>query len=379
MQRVSVVGREAGRNNFNRVLTDSRRFPDSFQFEALSHTPMMSTDTKPSQPAPPLPPEVTPEAVRWAYRLILGREPLPEDIPAHLHYPDLTSLRQAFFGCREFRERERILCGPSLSGFEPPLVLEDEVNATTLERLLAHIQASWQKLGREEPHWSVLTSEEFKQTNLAANREWFYASGHGNAEQFLHLLRRNGCFPDGVADKAVLEYGCGVGRVTHALAQHFGRVYAYDISAPHLALAKQWTDGLGLTNIAFSQIQHPQDVVRLPKVHVVYTVIVLQHNPPPVIRMILEGLLSALLPGGVALFQVTTYREGYAFVAKDYLRTAKARLGEVEMHVLPQRRVFGIIAQADCQVLEVLEDAWTGYRYGELSNTFLVQKRDTAA
>ncbi len=374
-----MAGRGAGGNKANRVLTGSTVSRTAFNLKPLTHTPMMSTETKPSHPAPQLPAEVTPEAVQWAYRLILGREPSPADIPDHLHYPDLTGLRQAFFGCREFRERERILCGPSLSGFEPPLVLEDEVDATTLEQLLAHIQASWQKLGREEPHWSVLTTEEFKQTNLAANRERFYASGNGNAGQFLHCLGRNGCFPDGVGNKTVLEYGCGVGRVTHALAQHFGQVYAYDISAPHLALARQWTDGLGLTNITFSQIQRPQDVSDLPKVHAVYTVIVLQHNPPPVIRMILQGLLSALLPGGVALFQVTTYREGYAFVARDYLRTAQARLGEVEMHVLPQRRVFEIIAQANCRVLEVLDDAWTGYRHGELSNTFLVQKQDASA
>ncbi len=374
-----MAGHGAGGNKAKRVLTSSADFPDGFQSEALTHAPMMSTETKPSHPTQQLPLEVTPEAVQWAYRLILGREPSPTDIPAHLHYPDMTSLRQAFFGCREFRERERILCGPSLSGFEPPMVLEDEVDPTTLEQLLAHIQASWQKLGREEPHWSVLTTEEFKQTNLAANHERFYASGNGNAGQFLHFLGRNGCFPDGVADKTVLEYGCGVGRVTHALAQHFGRVYACDISAPHLALAKQWTDGLGLTNLTFTQIQRPQDVLALPKVHAVYTVIVLQHNPPPVIRMILQGLLSALLPGGVALFQVTTYREGYTFVARDYLRTARARLGEVEMHVLPQRRVFEIIAQAGCRVLEVLDDAWTGYRHGELSNTFLVQKQDVSA
>ncbi len=327
---------------------------------------------------PSLPSEVTPEAVQWAYRLILGREPSPEDISAHLHYPDLAHLRKEFFSCREFRERERILCGPSLSGLEAPMVVEDEVDDATLERLLAHIQASWQKLGQKEPHWSVLTMEEFKQANLAANYEQFYASGNGNAAQFLHLLQRNGCFPEGVADKAVLEYGCGVGRVTHALAKHFRQVYAYDISAPHLALAKQWTDGLGLTNITFSQIQHPQDVLHLPKVHAVHTVIVLQHNPPPVIRTILHGLLSALLPGGVALFQVTTYRQHYSFIAMDYLRTTTERLGQVEMHVLPQRRVFEIIAQTGCQVLEVLDDAWTGYRYGELSNTFLVQKHAAA-
>ncbi|MGQ9897132.1 MAG: methyltransferase domain-containing protein [Acidobacteriota bacterium] len=339
----------------------------------------MSTESKPSSITPAQLLKVTPEAVQWAYRLILGREPSPEEISAHLHAPDLARLRQAFFGCREFRERERILCGPSLSGFESPLVLEDDIAAQTLEKLLAHIQASWQELGQVEPYWSVLSSEEFKLDHLADNREQFYASGNESVEQFLRFLERNGCFPDGIADKTVLEYGCGVGRATHALARHFSHVYAYDISASHLSLAKQWTDSLALTNITFTQIQRLQDVLHLPKVQAVYTIIVLQHNPPPVIRIILRGLLSALLPGGVALFQLTTYRENYSFAVADYLRGSAKRVGQIEMHVLPQRRVFEIIAQTGCQVLEVLDDAWAGYRGGELSNTFLVRKHETDA
>jgi hypothetical protein len=58
---------------------------------------------------------VTPEAVAWAYRMILGREPSPAEIQAHCDHPDLQALRQAFFSSQEFRHRERSLCG-SLHG-----------------------------------------------------------------------------------------------------------------------------------------------------------------------------------------------------------------------------------------------------------------------
>ena len=317
---------------------------------------------------------VSPEAVAWAYRLILGREPSPAEIQAHCDHPDLQALRQAFFSSQEFRHRERSLCGPSMDSSEPALEIEDEVDDALLEKLLAHVQQSWQKLGQEEPHWSVLSAEQFKRANLEQHRERFYQSGRENVHCLLKTLRRNACFPDGLADKTALEYGCGVGRITHALASHFKQVYAYDISAPHLALAKEFTDALGLNNIQYGRIVHPRDVTTLPKADVVVTLIVLQHNPPPVIKMILRGLLEALNQGGVAYFQLLTYQEGYSFSAEHYLHMAESRAGQIEMHVLPQLRVFELIEQADCRVLEVLEDPWTGYRCRELSNTFLVRK-----
>lgn len=319
--------------------------------------------------------EASSEAVVWAYRLILGREPTPAEVNAHAGFHDLNQLRRAFFESEEFGLRERHLCGPSLSGMEPRLSIQDEVEEAVLEKLLAHVQASWEQFGREEPHWSVLTAEEFKQSNLDRNRDRFYQTGRENAETFLNLARRNGCFPGGLADKTILEYGCGVGRVTHALAGQFRQVYAYDISAPHLELARQFTASLGQRNIEFAQIRHPHDAARFPQVDAVYTLIVLQHNPPPIIRIILNGLLQALAPGGVAFFQLLTYQQGYSFNARDYLRDSSARAGQVEMHVLPQSHVFEIVAQHNCRVLEVLDDPSTGYRRGDLSNIFLVQKR----
>ena len=47
----------------------------------------------------------------------------------------------------------------------------------------------------------------------------------------------------------------------------------------------------------------------------------------------------------------------------------------MEMHVLPQRVIFEIAAQEGGQVIEVLEDGFTGLRFKEVSNSFLIQKR----
>jgi len=48
---------------------------------------------------------------------------------------------------------------------------------------------------------------------------------------------------------------------------------------------------------------------------------VLQHNPPPLIAMILARLLAGLAPGGVAYFQVPVWLPGYRFRVADLLFT----------------------------------------------------------
>ena len=54
-------------------------------------------------------------------------------------------------------------------------------------------------------------------------------------------------------DLTVIEYGCGVGRVTILLAAIAREVVGYDISEPHLQLARQRALALGRTNIRLSR------------------------------------------------------------------------------------------------------------------------------
>jgi hypothetical protein len=80
--------------------------------------------------------------------------------------------------------------------------------------------------------------------------------------------------------------------------------------------------------------------------------------------------MRALNPGGIAFFQLPTYKEGYRFLLEEYLGKESMQ-EEMEMHALPQNAVFEIVREENGKLLEVVEDFSTSWG---LSNTFLVQK-----
>lgn len=254
----------------------------------------------------------------------------------------------------------------------PPISIETEVDADRLQLLLAHTEATWTRLGREEPHWSVISAERFKQNQLSAHEAEFYASGAGDVDTFFAFMTRNGVDPGPF--ERVLELGCGLGRVTRFLAERFPQVLACDISPTHLQQAQDYLAGQGLANTRFVRIQGIADLQGPADLDAVFSVIVLQHNPPPAIAAILAALLQRLRIGGVAYFQVPTHAADYRFKLDDYLAHGLAAR-HIEMHCVPQRLVFRIAAEAGCEVLEVREDDWVGRRQVELSNTFLLRKR----
>ena len=314
---------------------------------------------------------VSSEAVIWSYRLFLDREPeSPLAITDKLkRLANTQDMRREFVSSEEFKQKNPGFHSLSLVGKEPPMFIE---RVSDLDKLFFHIQNVWEHLGETEPHWSVLVWEQFKSLNIKETRSEFYNSGLDNVATFFKTLERNGI--DHTSLKTCLEYGCGLGRVTCWLAKKFESVIGYDISRSHLRLAKQYLDEIGVQNVTLQHLSKPHDIGNFPKVDVVYSVIVLQHNPPPIIRLIIQELMRALNSGGVAFFQVPTYRSEYKFSLQEYL-AGEATRGEMEMHVLPQYEIFDIVSQEQGKLVEVLEDGWTGLRYGERSNTFVIQKK----
>ena len=139
-------------------------------------------------------------------------------------------------------------------------------------------------------------------------------------------------------------------------------VFGYDISAAHLEGAQKQLGARGITNVTLRQVRSVADIANLERVDLVYSLIVLQHNPPPVIRLIIREFLRAANPGGIVLFQVPTYRAGYQFTSASYLEHDATVHAQMEMHVLPQREVFAIVREEGGEMLEVIEDGWTGPR-----------------
>jgi len=96
--------------------------------------------------------------------------------------------------------------------------------------------------------------------------------------------------------------------------------------------------------------------------------VVLQHNPPPIVAAILRKMLWRQNPGGLAIFQLPTYRRDYNFKISEYPSTP--RNDEIEMHVMPVSAVIRLAKEADCDVLEILDDNSAGA--GLTSNVFVI-------
>ena len=322
---------------------------------------------------------VTPEEVSYAYKLFLGREPESDDVIAGYcqNTHTLDQLSRIFMSSPEFMRRmggalEKPQASRHRHPFNlPQIPVETQVSAEVLEQMFKRIQKQWEHLGGTEPYWSIVTQPQNQMAQFDQHRQQFYASGNSACQTFLASLRRCGINPARL--NTCLEVGCGVGRVTRYLAEAFSKVIATDISGQHLDLAKTYLADKGVQNVELQHWLTLDKIGELTQVDVIYSIITLQHNPPPVMAWMLSSLLSKLRAGSVAYVQIPTYKNGYLFEAERYL--ASEAPVTLEMHYLPQQDIFKLIYDADCICLEVREDGMTADEDKVLSNTFLVKKR----
>ncbi len=322
------------------------------------------------------------EAVEFAYRLILGREPESGAVVERMaeSVVSVADLRTKFFQSAEFKAKLAQGAGragaASLVTRKPlewaPIHVQVAVSDEDLKAMVRHVEASWEELGRLEPHWSVLTHDKFRAATIGENEEAFYASGEFGANALRASASRYGVALEAYRD--CFELGCGVGRVTRWLSPMFPRVLACDISAPHLELCSETMERYSCSNVKLLKLRALADLADLAEFDVFFSLIVLQHNPPPVIAYMLKTILGKLRPGGIGYFQVPTYSVGYKF-DRNYLPGLK-NTASIEMHVLPQNALFELIQECGCQLIEVREDGWTGAPT-MISNSVLVRKRST--
>jgi len=323
--------------------------------------------------------KISREDVIWCYKYLLGRDvESSEVVDAHLAAGTFKQLVTIFVESHEFMSR----CdGQNNTGFTgasslPPVMeklnIEVAANPKDLEKCAAKIKIAWEHMGEETAHYSVLSNDVFLPDNLHHSIDSFWASGEPEASQAIRALNQYSASGLSEKEKVCVEYGCGVGRVTVNFAKHFKTVHAYDISRNHLKLALARANEQAVFNIEFHECSKDFRVAIEP-CDFFYSVIVLQHNPPPVIFELIRLALNALNPGGVAMFQVPTYIAGYSFDLKEWLKTDHDL--DMQMHCVPQDAVIDMIAEAGCRLLGVREDGWTGARDRIISNTFFCRNK----
>ena len=161
-------------------------------------------------------------------------------------------------------------------------------------------QRVWEEWAQADPLWAILSEPSFKGGNW--DIEEFFRSGEHNIQLVMDDLAQREMTP---AMGRCLDFGCGVGRLTQALADRFQRSDGVDISATMVDLARQY-------NKHGDRCQY--HVNTAPDLAVfdsnsfdfIYSTIVLQHNPPQNAERYIQEFGRLLAPGGVAVFDMTT-------------------------------------------------------------------------
>jgi SAM-dependent methyltransferase len=314
----------------------------------------------------PSPRRLTPQAAQdlalACYRVLLGREPENAAVvQGKTAFSSAEALLADFLASEEYMRR----LPPHFDRLYPiePAHIDVDTPADRRAALFDRVQRDWVELGETDPFWSVLPAEAFRAKSIDQEaKDRFYASGRRSAEAIDVIARR--CEVDVARGGLCVEFGCGVGRVTEHLARRFEEVLALDISPGTLAICRHRLEQEGVRNVRTELISSLSDVLALPHHDMLFSIIVFQHNPPPVQKHMLEAILPKIRPGGAFLLQMATDTPGYSFRIDDYLAADSHGL---ELHCLPMARIMRLFAANGLVPLEVMMDSWTGL-YG--SHTF---------
>jgi trans-aconitate methyltransferase len=160
----------------------------------------------------------------------------------------------------------------------------------------------WQQIGASEPWYGVLSTAKFLKANLtpAAVKE-FYKQGIEETQEVVdRLILKFGDFRPAVA----LDFGCGLGRLSFAMAAYCDHVIGVDVSPDMLKEAERQSIRLGADNVRFQP--HLEADQRVDWIN---SYIVFQHIVPKLGLTILEGLLDRLNLHGFVSIQLTYFHD----------------------------------------------------------------------
>lgn len=160
----------------------------------------------------------------------------------------------------------------------------------------------WNELAQLDPHWAILTASGKRFGGW--DSEEFFATGTAEANAFMLRVEELG-LPQ--QRGRALDFGCGLGRMTRALAAHFDPCIGVDISEEMVRGARD--ANADVTGISF-EVNHATDLKRFDDASfdLVYSMIVLQHVPDrDAIESYVREFCRVMRPGGLAVFQLPTH------------------------------------------------------------------------
>lgn len=225
---------------------------------------------------------------------------------------------------------------------------------------LSSVKRTYEKLGRDDPLYAVLSRKELRHNRWDPAE--FFETGRREINAILDYVAQLGLR---LQRRRALDFGCGVGRLSQALADHFERVVGVDIADSMIERAREFNRHGDRVEYRVNTTDDLQ-IFDGGSFDFVYSNITLQHIPPePAVEYIRE-FFRILRPGGVTIFQVPSGKpyearslRAWAYtVRRHHLRRIwKIVRGKppVEMHYIAAEQVRRIIEESGGRLVHVVE------------------------
>jgi SAM-dependent methyltransferase len=230
-----------------------------------------------------------------------------------------------------------------------------------MSRLGRH-QRDWEDLAQLDPLWAIQSSEHNRFGG--ADDEAFMASGRRKVDRLMARLDRLGV---PARHERVLDFGCGVGRLTLPLADRFEQATGIDIAPSMIEQARLRAGGRQDLRYLVND-RNDLQILTGEQFDLVYTALVLQHLPSAEMALRYLGELARLVaPGGVLVAQVPVGlklrlrlqhgRRVYAAlrrigVSRDLLYR-RLGLQPMRMTIVPRSAVEATVEAAGLRILNI--------------------------
>ena len=232
---------------------------------------------------------------------------------------------------------------------------------------LKELKRNWDELGKSDPLWAILVSPSKRGGKWEVDK--FFKTGEKAIKstiEYVHTLGIN------ITTSRALDFGCGVGRLTQALAHYFDEVYGVDISNTMIELAKHYNhheeDCKYYVN-TFDDLRIFSDEFFT----FVLSYITLQHIEPQYSMNYIREFVRILKPGGLLIIQLPSQPESQLkrLIPKQirHLLHKLIYIGRphMEMNGIKKAQVLKLLRSCGMKILDVHRDhaarTWISYRY----------------
>jgi ubiquinone/menaquinone biosynthesis C-methylase UbiE len=240
----------------------------------------------------------------------------------------------------------------------------------------ADLQKNWDILGKTDPLWAIYSDPQKKGNKWVLDD--FFQTGRDEISSVMTHLKS---FKKDITYGKALDFGCGVGRLTQAMAAYFENVSGVDIAVSMIELARKYAAGNRKCDFYLNQ----KDNLSLfgdSTFDFIYTNVVLQHMEPAYSMRYLSEFLRILRSGGVLFFQlpselspVAAFRHRIALLAPNIVRRSYAKIRQnitkspqIEMYGIKKEKIVKFFNERGAKILDIARDSsasayWLSYRY----------------